>query len=114
MHLNFLRSLPLALTAAFMITSCSTPPPVPTTPRTQLRQFDHFENFARTENGDTIILLSPRVDVRPWRELIVSWNAHCPPGTALQVEACAWSGTNQTRFYTLANWTAEGMGHRHG
>ena len=90
-----------------MITSCSTPPPVPTTPRTQLRQFDHFENFARTENGDTIILLSPRVDVRPWRELIVSWNAHCPPGTTLHVEACAWSGTNQTRFYTIANWSAE-------
>ena len=25
----------------------------------------------------------------------------------MKVEACAWSGTSQTRFYTIANWAAE-------
>lgn len=106
-HLKLLRTATLALTAGLMITSCSTPHSSEPAPRTQLRRFDHWENFTRTETAGTLVLLSPRVEVRAWRELIVSWNAHCPPGTALQVEACAWSGTHQTRFYPIAAWTAE-------
>ena len=106
-HLKLLRTATLALMAGFMITSCSTPPSVEPAPRTQLRVFERFENFARTESGDAFVLLSPRVEVRAWRELIVSWNAACPPGTALKLEVCAWNGMHQTRFYTIATWTAE-------
>ena len=91
--------------AALMLASCSTPTLPP--PRTQWRSFDHFENFQRTPHGDDVVLLSPRLAAQPWRELVVSWNAHCPPGSSLQLEVRAFDGTNATRFYTLAHWSAE-------
>jgi uncharacterized protein YvpB len=94
----------LAVTA-LMTTSCSTP--VGSAMRAQLRSFDHFENFERTQRGGELVLVSPRLDVLPWNELIVSWNAACPPGSTLKVEARAFDGTNFTRFYNIARWSAE-------
>jgi uncharacterized protein YvpB len=88
-----------------MLTSCSTPIRYPA--RTQLRSFDQFEKFERAQDSNDVVLLSPRVDVLLWDELIVSWNADCPPGSALKVEARAFDGTNATRFYPIARWSAE-------
>ncbi len=93
------------MAAVFMLTSCSTP--LPEIHRTQLRSFDHFETFERRQEGDNLVLLSPRLEVAPWNELIVSWNAYCPPGTALKVEAGAFNGTNATHFYEIARWSSE-------
>lgn len=88
-----------------MLTSCSTP--IHHAARTQRRSFEHFENFSRTQSATDVVLLSPRMDVLPWNELIVSWNANCPPGSNLKIEARAFDGTNATRFYTIGRWSAE-------
>ena len=95
----------IALVATLVLTSCSSPTPRAT--RTQLRSFDHFENFERTKKGDDVVLLSPRLVVLPWDELFVSWNANCPPGSTLKIEARAFDGTNTTRFYPIARWSAQ-------
>jgi uncharacterized protein YvpB len=96
----------LAVANIVLLGSCSTPTSETTT-RTQLRSFDHFEQFERTRSGEDTVLLSPRLDVRPWDELIVSWNASCPPGTALKIEARAFDEKRATRFYTIGHWSAE-------
>ena len=95
----------LALANGLLCAGCS----VPSRPaaRTQLRSFDQFDRFEQTQQGQNFVLLSPRIPVLPWDELIVSWNAHCPVGTALRVEARAFDGERATRFYTLAGWSAE-------
>ena len=95
----------LAFANGFLLTACSTP--ARPAPRTQLRSFDRFEAFERTQRGNDVVWLSPRVGVLPWDELIVSWNGHCPAGTSLQVEARAFDGEHATRFYTIARWSAE-------
>ena len=91
--------------AVILLAGCSTPA-TQTKPRTQWRAFDHFEQFERSTSADHVVLLSPRIDVLPWDELVLSWNARCPPGTALKVEARVFDGANETRFYVLGNWTA--------
>ena len=95
----------LVAAAAFMLTSCSSPVRT-VAPRTQLRVFDHFEDFERTRHGNETVLLSPRLDTTPWNELIVSWNADCPPGTTLKIEARAFGENSATRFYTIGLWSA--------
>ncbi len=105
MHGSIFKSLTLAGLAGLFLMSCATPKPTPA--RTQLHTFDHFESFARTASGPEVVLLSPRVEVFPWNELIVSWNASGPPGTTLTVEARAFDHERATRFYTLAHWSAE-------
>jgi uncharacterized protein YvpB len=96
----------LAMIPAFLLGSCSTPP-AKSIPRTQLRMFDHFEQFERKQSGDQTVMLSPRLDVLPWNELIVSWNAVCPPGTAIIIEARSFDENGTTRFYTIGHWSAE-------
>jgi uncharacterized protein YvpB len=96
--------------AVILLAGCSTSA-TQKRPRTQLRGFDHFEQFERSNSDDRLVLLSPRIDVQPWDELVLSWNAQCPAGTALTVEARAFDGANRTRFYTLGSWTwTEGAG----
>ena len=99
------KNIALATVVGVFLTGCVTSKSVPT--RTQLRSFDHFEGFERTISGKDVVLLSPRVEVLPWNELIVSWNASCPPGTALTVEAQAFDAERATRFYTIGHWSAE-------
>ena len=110
MDFNQLISAAGALAFGFMLTGCSTPDQP--APRTQLRLFDHFEGFATTTDMGQRVLLSPQVNVRSWDELLVSWNAECPPGTAVRVEVRAFEGNVPTRFYTLAQWSAEPSGTR--
>jgi uncharacterized protein YvpB len=95
----------IAVATACLLTGCSTTRDG--APRTHLVSFDRFEPFERTQREDEIVLLSPRVPFASWNELIVSWNAACPPGTALKAEACAFHGSSSTRFYTMALWSAE-------
>ena len=96
-----------ALVAAVGLWGAGCATPNLTRARTQLRSFDHFEGFERRGSGADLVLLSPRVEVSPWDELIVSWNASCPPGTALTIEARAFEGGRATRFYTIGHWSAE-------
>ena len=100
-----LRIFAFAAAVGLLGAGCATP--ILTPPRTQLRSFDHFEGFERSGSGVEMVLLSPRVEVLPWNELIVSWNASCPPGTALTIEARAFGGERATRFYTIGHWSAE-------
>jgi uncharacterized protein YvpB len=72
-----------------------------------LRAFDHFEQFHRSGTTEHVVMLSPRLDVRPWDELIVSWNAAAPPGTALEIEARAFGTNGPTRFYKIGRWSSE-------
>lgn len=105
MDFNQLTTTACALACGFVLAGCASPDRP--APRTQLRLFDHFEGFATTTDGGKKVVLSPQVDVCPWDELLVSWNAECPPGTAVQVEVRAFEGNTATRFYTLAHWSAE-------
>jgi uncharacterized protein YvpB len=98
------RFLNPLLAVAFVLAGCSTPREAV---RTQFRSFNYFEGFQRTQQGSETVLLSPRLDVQRWDELIVSWNADCPPGTALKIEACAFGTERTTRFYEIARWSAE-------
>jgi hypothetical protein len=100
-----IKTIALAVTAGLFVTGCATPRIVPL--RTQLRRFDHFEGFERTISGSKVVILSPRLEVLPWNELLVSWNASCPPGTTLTVAARAFESERATRFYTIGHWSAE-------
>jgi hypothetical protein len=100
---NQLTTAACALACGFMLAGCTSPDR--TAPRTQLRLFDHFEGFTSTTEDGKRVLLLPQVEVRPWDELIVSWNAECPAGTSLQVEVRAFGENVPTRFYPLAEWS---------
>jgi uncharacterized protein YvpB len=89
-----------------MLTACSTPT-VKEIPRTQLRLLQDLSRFERTTNGNEVLLLSSPVTAAEFNELIVSWNATCPPGSALKVEARLLRKERVSRFYTLGNWSAE-------
>lgn len=93
-------------TSLLLLAGCVTAPPA-RNPRTQVRTFDHFEPFHRERAGDRVVMVSPRIEVRPWNELIVSWNASCPPGTALDIEARGIGANGPTRFYKLGSWSSE-------
>lgn len=99
-----IRALCCLAMLGLLAAGCATPSSRPV--RTQLRSFDRFEPFERSA-GTNVILLSPRVEAAPWNELLVSWNARCPAGTALTVEARAFDGAQATRFYTIGHWSAE-------
>ncbi len=102
-HLNATAGLSAAVV---LLSGCSIPR-TSSAPRTQLRSFDHFEEFEQTRSGNQMVLLSPRLNLQPWNELVVSWNANCPTGTALKIEARAFDKTGSTRFYTIGLWSAE-------
>jgi hypothetical protein len=72
---------------------------------------DDFAGFsrARNENAETVLTSPPIKSSIPWNQLIVSWNADAAPGTFLNVEASAISGERQTKFYTLARWSPDGI-----
>ena len=73
---------------------------------------DHFNSFARTTRGGTLVLTSPwfPMPVR-WNELVVSWNAACPPGSHLQIETRADRPNATTPFYTLGLWSPDPARH---
>ncbi len=76
----------------------------------QFTGVEKFSKFRRSqnENGQTIFL-SPKIKSQiHWNELIVSWNADAPAGSAVKVEAAAIAGEHPTKFYTLANWSPDG------
>ncbi len=46
-----------------------------------------------------------------WNELVVSWNASAPTNSWLTVEARAIYSDHQTKYYTLAQWSADAPDH---
>jgi uncharacterized protein YvpB len=76
--------------------------------RASFQGFQSFDNFTRTETAGAVALVSPQIDVpHRWDELVVSWNASCPPSTRLVVEARAFDGFKWTRFYSLGIWAED-------
>lgn len=72
---------------------------------------DHFSKFVRVReaNGDRV-WLSPEINAQiPWDQLIVSWNASAPAGTFVKVEAAASTAGRPAKFYTLAQWSPDGI-----
>ena len=54
--------------------------------------------------------LSPEIEADlGWNELVVSWNADCPAGTGLIIEARVWMKDRATRFYQLGKWSPDGQ-----
>lgn len=99
----------LALAGAGLLASgCATP----TEPRfTSFQGWKNFETFQRVTNGNGVTLTSPRLKTGgAWRELIVSWNASCPPGAHLRAEARGFHAGRPTKFYTLGLWSEDTAG----
>jgi hypothetical protein len=68
----------------------------------------NFASFSRSARAGASVLVSPWfTSPQPWKELVVSWNAVCPPGTWLQIEARAAHNDATTPFYTLGHWTVD-------
>lgn len=84
-----------------------------TEPRfTSFQGWKSFESFQSVTNGESVTLTSPRFRAGgAWRELIVSWNANCPPGTQLRAEARGFQAGRATKFYTLGLWSEDGTLH---
>jgi hypothetical protein len=77
------------------------------------RAFVAWKSFAKFEkiNGagaQEVVLTSPewKADM-PANEIVVSWNAETPPGTGLKVEARAWRGERETKWYALGLWSKD-------
>lgn len=106
---NYFRIIFLVM-AAMVLSGCQH---IPNARESQFSDFKSLKNFSsfttsRNENGD-IVVLSPKINSRiKWNELIVSWNAEAPAGTFLKIEAAAGSGNHISKFYTIANWSADG------
>ena len=61
--------------------------------------------FERSVRAGAAVLTSPwYTSPGPWTELVASWNAACPPGGHLKVEARAARRDVTTPFYTLGLW----------
>jgi hypothetical protein len=67
---------------------------------------DQFGAFDRSSREGVSILTSPwLIPDRPWNELVVSWNANCPPGWHLVIEARAAGPIDPTPFYVMGVWS---------
>jgi len=66
---------------------------------------DRFSDFEKAERPGVVVMTSPWLrPPRPWNELVVSWNALCPAGGHLTIEARAGRGDTTTPFYNLGRW----------
>jgi len=45
----------------------------------------------------------------PWQELIASWSANTPRGSAIRLEAAPIAEVGSAKPYVLANWTSDGV-----
>lgn len=70
--------------------------------------FSHFTPSHAT-NGNLVLLSPPLASPLPWNELIVSWNAGAPAGSFLNIEAAAVSPGTATKFYSLGQWSPDGV-----
>ncbi|MCX6903628.1 MAG: hypothetical protein NTW03_09155, partial [Verrucomicrobia bacterium] len=69
---------------------------------------DRFSDFEKAERPGVVVMTSPWLrPPRPWNELVVSWNAVCPAGGHLTVEARASHGDTTTRFYNMGRWATD-------
>jgi hypothetical protein len=109
-EIKHLTTAAIAIFAAAVLSGCKT---VSMSHQSRFSQFvgmENFSNFACATNaGSETVLLSPKIKSRiAWNELITSWNADAPAGSFLKIEAAAFSGAHQTKFYTIANWSPDG------
>ena len=73
---------------------------------------EQFASFDRTTRGGSLVLTSPWFTLsNRWNELVVSWNATCPPGSQLKIEARASRPNATTPFYTLGLWSPDPARH---
>ncbi|MBI5386054.1 MAG: peptidase C39 family protein [Verrucomicrobia bacterium] len=71
-----------------------------------------FTSFEQAPNGNSTVLTSPWFSPPlAWNELIVSWNAMCPPGSHLKIEARAADAKAMTPFYVMGLWSPDPARH---
>lgn len=77
-------------------------------PALQFIGLTNFSAFSRAHTGQATVLTSPWLAGEGrWTELVVSWNALCPKGSYLKVEARGTDGPTTTPFYTLGLWSPD-------
>jgi hypothetical protein len=76
-------------------------------------QFIGFSRFSAFEHSNPstakeTVLTSPVIEAQiQWNELVASWNADCPAGTYLKVEARAIYPPHTTGYYVLGWWATD-------
>ena len=66
--------------------------------------------LVRTESTDGVILTSPEIPCPvPTREVVPSWNAEMPAGSAVRAEVRAFSAGHWTDYFRLGDWTLDGQ-----
>lgn len=107
----FRRGEIFLLLAALLFCGCKSLVVPHTGPFSHFIGLDDFSNFvpAHETDGDRV-WLSPAINANmPWNQLVVSWNADAPAGTFVKLEASARAPDRPTRFYTLAQWSPDGV-----
>ena len=100
------------VTGLAVLSSCSTPQDKARVagegPRfLAITNFSRFKKSMGARPHETV-LLSPELEMPgPWNDLVISWNALTPPGTGLQIEACAIYPERATQYYTLGYWSED-------
>lgn len=95
------------LSAVLLAAGCKTTPVASPGAYSRFVGLEDFTSFTRGRDTDgNIVLLSPVIPSPiNWDQLILSWNADAPTGTALKVEATAIADGARTRFFILGNWS---------
>jgi hypothetical protein len=95
------------LSAVWLAAGCKTIPVAVPSHCSRFVGIEDFSSFARgRDTSGNVVLLSPIIQSPiNWEQLILSWNADAPTGTALKVEATAITGGTRTGFYVLGNWS---------
>lgn len=107
----FRRPEILLFAAALLLSGCKSLVVSNAGPFSHFIGLDHFSDFVRVhEDNDGQVWLSPEINSEiPWNELVLSWNASAPAGTGLRFEAAAHSAGAQTKFYTMGQWSPDGV-----
>ena len=95
------------LSAVLLAAGCKTTPVASPSAYSRFVGIGDFSSFTRGRDADgNIVLLSPVIQSPiHWDQLILSWNADAPTGTALKVEVTALADGVRTRFFVLGNWS---------
>lgn len=77
-----------------------------------ITNFSGFKKSAGPHANQTVLLSPQWKTPILWDELVISWNAVTPPGTALQLEARSLYPGRATPYYTLGHWSEDTVGRR--
>ena len=106
-----IRLILLLLPAAWLLSGCQSIVVSQAGPFSHFIGLQDFSGFLQVQGPEgATVLLSPEIDAHiPWNQLVVSWNAAAPAGTFVKLEAAARTGDTRTHFYTLGEWSPEGI-----